>query len=108
MARRDPGGPAVAAWARVEPGRDRDVYRHVSAGLGDTLEITVVPPAIFAAAKAPVLYVLDSSLTLDVVVGWSRVYGLYSEGAIPPCIVVGIGYPTRDDGEFMARRIRDY
>jgi predicted alpha/beta superfamily hydrolase len=108
MARRDPGGPGVTAWARVEPGHDRDVYHHVASSLGDTLEITVVPPAVPTPAKAPVLYVLDSSLTLDVVVGWSRVYGLYSEGTIPPCFVVGIGYPTRDDGEFMARRIRDY
>jgi predicted alpha/beta superfamily hydrolase len=107
MARREPGAPTATAWARVEPAPDRDVYHHASPALGDTLEITVVPPAAPISGQAPVLYVLDPLLTLDVVVGWSRVYSLYSEGAVPPCLIVGIGYPTRNDNDYMARRIRD-
>ena len=107
MARREPGVPAAAVWRPVEPPRDRDVFHHSSPALGDTLEITIVPPAAPPVGRAPVLYVLDPFLTLDLVVGWNRVYGLYSEGAIPPTFVVGIGYPTRDDNDYMARRIRD-
>lgn len=107
MARREPGGASLADWRRIEPARDRDVYHHASPALGDTLEITVVPPVTTAEGRSPVLYVMDPFLTLDSVVGWSRVYGRYSEGAVPPCFVVGIGYRIRDDGDFMARRIRD-
>jgi predicted alpha/beta superfamily hydrolase len=107
MARREPAPPSVAAWRRIQPSGDRDIYHHASAALGDTLEITVVPPMPAGEGRSPVLYVLDPFLTLDTVVGWSRVYGRYSEGAAPPCFVVGIGHPIRDDADFSARRIRD-
>lgn len=107
MARREAAEPSVAAWRRIEPSRDRDIYHRASPALGDTLEITVVPPVTTAEAGSPVLYVIDPFLTLDTVVGWSRVYGRYAEGAVPPCFVVGVGYPTRDDRDFTARRIRD-
>ncbi|CAN5376021.1 alpha/beta hydrolase-fold protein [soil metagenome] len=96
-------------WSRVTPAADRFVHRLKSAALRDTLEITVVPPQQPPGRKpAPVLYVLDSVLTLETVVGWSRVYGRYSENAVPPCFVVSIGYPTDEDGEYLALRIRDY
>jgi predicted alpha/beta superfamily hydrolase len=54
-----------------------------------------------------VVYVLDPLLTLDVVVGWGRVYARYAEGRVPPHFVVGIGHPTTDEARFMALRIRD-
>src|SRR5262249_29216946 len=36
-----------------------------------------------------------------------RVYGLYSSGAVPPVVVVGVGHPTAEEARFMALRIRD-
>ena len=36
MARREPEGPSLAAWRRIEPARDRDIYHHASPALGDT------------------------------------------------------------------------
>jgi uncharacterized protein len=95
------------AWRTNPPANDRTIYRYRSAALGDELEITVVPPVGAPGLPAPVIYVLDPFLTLDVVVGWSRVYGLYSEGALPPAYVVGIGHPTADEQHFSALRVRD-
>jgi predicted alpha/beta superfamily hydrolase len=95
---------------RQEPTTDhRAVFHYRSAALGEDLVVTVVPPSAVASppALAPVLYVLDPFLTLDVVVGWSRVHGLYSHGALPPAYVVGIGHQHLDESDFMARRIRD-
>jgi predicted alpha/beta superfamily hydrolase len=97
-------------WRRVRRDDGRIVYHVASARLEETLEITVVPPAgaTREGRGLPVLYVLDPFLTLDIVVGWSRVYGRYSEGAIPPCFVVGVGYATDDHEAILARRIRDF
>jgi predicted alpha/beta superfamily hydrolase len=107
MARDEPGAGVDAGWRPIQPLPDRDVYHHASTALGETLEITVVPPVAPAGARFPVLYVLDPFMTLDMVVGWSRVYARYSDGDVPHAFVVGIGYPTRDDREYTGRRIRD-
>ena len=98
-----------ARWTEVAERHDRAVHHLESVALGDTLEITIVPPPadLPVAATAPALYVLDPFLTLDTVAGWSRVYGRYSEGVLPPAVVVGVGHPGNDERQFMARRIRD-
>jgi hypothetical protein len=103
------GVMAKSVWRKVRRADGRSIYRYRSAALGDTLEITVVPPAAVPVGQrpAPALYVLDPFLTLDTVVGWSRVYGRYAEGAVPPAFVIGIGHATDSDGEFSALRIRD-
>jgi predicted alpha/beta superfamily hydrolase len=92
----------------MEPLADRETYRYASTALGETLEITVVHPLGAGPGACPVLYVLDPNLTLDMVVGWSRLYARYSDGAVPRTLAVGIGYPTRDEGEYTAKRIRDF
>jgi len=107
MARDDLGETTIAGWPRIGYPPDRHVYHFASTALGDTLEIAVVPPVTAAAGRFPVLFVLDPSLTLDTVVGWCGVYARYSDGAVPHTIVVGIGYPTRDEREYAGRRIRD-
>jgi predicted alpha/beta superfamily hydrolase len=104
--RSERGGPEQA-WRRVPPHNDRDVFHYRSDSLGDDLVVTVVPPPVAANGPAPVLFVLDPFLTLEVVVGWSRVYGLYANGTVPLSYVVGIGHRHEDEPDFMARRIRD-
>jgi predicted alpha/beta superfamily hydrolase len=95
------------SWRRVKRHADRTVFRYRSAALEDELEITVAPPAP-GNGLAPVVFVLDPFLTFETVLGWSRVYGLYSNGMMPPALVVGIGHPTAaDEPRFMALRIRD-
>ncbi len=94
-------------WKRVRRADDRTTFGYRSGALDDDLEVTVVLPEGAADTPAPVVFVLDPLLTLDVVVGWSRVYSRYSNGAVPPLVVVGIGHPTRDEARFMALRIRD-
>jgi predicted alpha/beta superfamily hydrolase len=94
-------------WKRVRRSHDRSIFVYRSMALDDDLEITVVPPATELETPAAVLFVLDPLLTLDVVVGWSRVYSRYSNGVVPPVTVVGIGHPTSDEALFMALRIRD-
>lgn len=95
--------------SRASRARDgRVVHRLRSAALGDTLAVTIVPPFEGPRPGAPVLYVLDPFLTLDTVVGWSRVYGRYAEGAVPSAWVVGVGHATDDEDEFTGRRIRDF
>jgi predicted alpha/beta superfamily hydrolase len=96
-----------ANWRQAPPAGSRSVFRYRSDALGDDLQVTVVPPTLPLTRPAPVLFVLDPFLTLDVVVGWSSVYGLYSTGAVPPAVVVGVGHPTEDESRFMALRIRD-
>lgn len=94
-------------WKRVRGSDDRTIFLHRSAALDDDLQITVIPPVIGIGTPTAVLIVLDPLLTLDVVVGWSRVYSRYSNGVVPPVTVVGIGHPTSDEARFMALRIRD-
>lgn len=108
------GGATKSVWRKVRRSDGRTIFRYRSAVLGDTLEVTVVAPVAAATGtadasddRAPALYVLDPFLTLDTVVGWSRVYGRYAEGAVPPAFVIGIGHATDDDAGFSARRIRD-
>lgn len=101
------GKGQAQGWAR--PAHDgRTVCRYRSAALGDTLDVTVIPPVLGQAEGAPVIYVLDPFLTLDTVAGWARVYGRYAEGAVPPAFVVGVGHATDDEAEFLAKRIRDF
>src|SRR5437762_1463938 len=97
-----------AAWKRVRRSDGRTVFHHRSVKLGDTLEITVVPPVkLPKRGRAPVLYVLDPFLTLDTVVGWARVYERYAAGQVPGAFIVGIGHPTDDEDDFLYRRVRD-
>ncbi|MGH2614930.1 MAG: alpha/beta hydrolase [Thermomicrobiales bacterium] len=97
-------------WVQSEPAPDRTVYQIDSPLVGDRLEITAVPPLGYDAATdpVPVLFALDPFLTLDMVVGFSRLLGTLSFGHVPPALVVGVGYPTCDLGEFMGRRARDF
>ena len=94
-------------WRRARRSDGRTIFRYRSAHLGGDLEVTVVPPTSAPGRLAPVLFVLDPFLTLDTVVGWSRVYSRYSNGAVPSSVVIGIGHPTDDEPHFMALRIRD-
>jgi predicted alpha/beta superfamily hydrolase len=51
------------------------------------------------------LYLLDSTLTLDIVAGTKRLFDIFSGGALPLCYLVAIGYA---DPDIAARRFRDY
>jgi len=53
----------------------------------------------------PTLYLLDSRLTLDIVVGTKRLFDIFSGGALPLCYLVAIGYADLD---IAGRRFRDY
>ncbi|HZP19968.1 MAG TPA: alpha/beta hydrolase-fold protein [Bauldia sp.] len=97
-----------SGWQPLAETSGRRSFRHESPALGDTLRVTVVPPAgQTPRGGEPVIVVLDAFLTLDTVAGWAGVYGRYAGGAVPPAWVVGIGHDTDDEGDFLARRIRD-
>ena len=96
-------------WTHTQVTVDTFVHTFSSPQLGDRLELTVVLPPGYASLGRPVptLYALDPLLTLEMVVGCSRLFGALSADRIPPTVVVGVGYPTRDFRELMACRIRD-
>jgi predicted alpha/beta superfamily hydrolase len=63
------------------------------------------PGAASAGKLFPTLYLLDSRLTLDIVVGTKRLFDIFSGGALPLCYLVAIGYADLD---IAGRRFRDY
>lgn len=95
-------------WTQSAATSDRLIYHLFSDHIGDRVEVTIVPPPVSRDAPAvSTLYVLDPMLTLDTVVGCSHLFARFSSGRLPPPLIVGVGYPTRDLNEFFARRIRD-
>ena len=74
--------------------------------------MSVAVPSAPAAAPAPlpVLYVLDPAFNFPTTVAataWLATASRLTGGDYPPTVVVGVGYPTDDLGEIMARRARD-
>jgi len=95
-------------WKQVPRYQAEQVFHIEVPTIGDILEITVVEPFPGAASAGklfPTLYLLDSRLTLDIVVGTKRLFDIFSGGALPLCYLVAIGYADLD---IAGRRFRDY
>jgi uncharacterized protein len=95
-------------WTQVPRQQAEQVFHIEVPTIGDILEITVIEPFAGAASAGnlfPTLYLLDSRLTLDIVVGTKRLFDIFSGGALPLCYLVAIGYA---DPDIAARRFRDY
>jgi predicted alpha/beta superfamily hydrolase len=95
-------------WKQVPRYQAEQVFHIEVPTIGDILEITVVEPFPGAASVGklfPTLYLLDSRLTLDIVVGTKRLFDIFSGGALPLCYLVAIGYADLD---IAGRRFRDY
>jgi uncharacterized protein len=95
-------------WKQVSRSRAEQVFHVEVPRIGDILEITVIEPFSGAASAGRLfqtLYLLDSSLTLDVVAGTKRLFDIFSGGALPLCYLVAIGYA---DPDIAARRFRDF
>jgi ferri-bacillibactin esterase len=95
-------------WKQVPRHQAEQVFHIEVPTIGDILEITVLEPFPGAASAGrlfPTLYLLDSRLTLDIVVGTKRLFDIFSGGALPLCYLVAIGYADLD---IAARRFRDY
>ena len=95
-------------WKQVPRRQSEQVFHIEVPTIGDILEITVVEPFPGAASAGklfPTLYLLDSRLTLDIVVGTKRLFDIFSGGALPLCYLVAIGYADLD---IAGRRFRDY
>jgi predicted alpha/beta superfamily hydrolase len=80
--------------------------------VADRLEVSVAVPSGPAAASdpLPVIYVLDPAFnfqTTAAAAAWLATAGRLAGGDFPPTVVAGVGYPTDDLGEVMARRARD-
>ena len=95
-------------WKQVPRHQAEQVFHIEVPTIGDILEITVIEPFPGAASAGklfPTLYLLDSRLTLDIVVGTKRLFDIFSGGALPLCYLVAIGYADLD---IAGRRFRDY
>jgi uncharacterized protein len=95
-------------WTQVPRQQAEQVFHIEVPTIGDILEITVIEPFPGAASAGnlfPTLYLLDSRLTLDIVLGTKRLFDIFSGGALPLCYLVAIGYA---DPDIAARRFRDY
>jgi|SRR5882672_754539 len=95
-------------WKQVPRYQAEQVFHIEVPTIGDILEITVVEPFPGAASAGklfPTLYLLDSRLTLDIVVETKRLFDIFSGGALPLCYLVAIGYADLD---IAGRRFRDY
>ena len=95
-------------WKQVPRYQAEQVFHIEVPTIGDILEITVIEPFPGAASAGklfPTLYLLDSRLTLDIVVGTKRLFDIFSGGALPLCYLVAIGYADLD---IAGRRFRDY
>ena len=80
--------------------------------VGDSLEVSVALPSgiIPGSERLPVVYVLDPSFnfqTVTAATAWLATASQLAGGDFPPTIVVGVGYPTDDLSDIMARRARD-
>lgn len=96
-------------WMQVNPAYSVTSYQHDSTAVGDRLQITVAEPVggWRTNGVVPALYALDPFITLEMVIGLSRLFSSFSGGQIPPTMVVGVGYPTSEPGQVMALRARD-
>jgi uncharacterized protein len=85
-----------------------EVFELKSAAIGDTLRITVAPPALYDVFQYPLptVYVLDGDLCLPIASSIARTLQFVAFGAIAPVLCVGIGYPA-DPLEVMSLRMRD-
>lgn len=95
-------------WQRVPPATNREVFQVDVPGIGDRLEITVVPPLFWdpsSPQRLPAIYVLDPFPTIDIFAGIKLHFDIFSGGVIPPAYLIGIGYADRD---IQARRFRDF
>jgi predicted alpha/beta superfamily hydrolase len=92
-------------WTEIASDPAGSHFEFVSDHVGDRLRISVSTPP--SGAAVPVLYALDPFITLDMVIGLSRLFGSFSGGQIPRVLVVGVGYPTIDPGLVMGLRARD-
>jgi len=83
-----------------------------SSHVEDRLEVSVALPSGRTAAPdpVPVIYVLDPDFNFHTTVAataWLATASRLAGGDFPQTVVVGVGYPTDDLGETMARRARD-
>lgn len=92
-------------WMKVRSAHGITGYQLDSALIDSRLEITVSAPSTTEAL--PTVYALDPFITLEMVIGLSRLFGSFSGGQVPPTLAVGVGYPTIDPGKVMALRARD-
>src|SRR5262249_598268 len=95
-------------WKQMPRPQAEQIFHIEIPTIGDILEITVIEPfpgAASASKSFPTLYLLDSRLTLDIVVGTKRLFDIFSGGALPLCYLVAIGYA---DPDIAARRFRDF
>ena len=95
-------------WKQVPSNRAGQIFHLKGQAIPDTFEIKVVEPFQGAASSGqsfPTMYVLDSSLTFDIVAGTKHLYDVFSGGALPLCYLVAIGYA---DPDVAGRRFRDY
>lgn len=85
-----------------------EVFELECAAVGDTLQITVAPPALYDSFQYPLptLYILDGNLCLPIASSIARTLQFVAFGAMPPVLCVGIGYPANPI-EVMALRSRD-
>ena len=83
------------------------VHRLHSEVVGDDFEISLLPPLVMPEEPLPVIYFTDANngfgMAADIV------GGLTLGGEIPPCLLVGVGYPIgRDFQQFIRLRTRDF
>lgn len=84
-------------------------YEFDSQLVGDRLAITVATPPMYemTAEPLPTLYVLDQTITFNIVASCTRAFVLFSSGHFPQPLVVGVGYPLAPLTQNIARRNRD-
>jgi hypothetical protein len=84
-----------------------EYYDVQSKRVGDTLRVYVAPPgAVVPGKRYPVVYVLDGNLFFASVTEAYRAMAM--GGEVPPAIIVGVGYPSNDPADAVAKRYRDY
>jgi hypothetical protein len=76
-----------------------------SRAVGRDFLIQVARPVRPQAGKVPVIYVLDGNSLFGEAADMVTSYGYFGDTA--SAYVVGIGYPTRDFGEWLSLRNRD-
>jgi len=72
-------------WKQVPSNRAGQIFHLKGQAIPDTFEIKVVEPFQGAASSGqsfPTMYVLDSSLTFDIVAGTKHLYDIFSVGAV--------------------------
>jgi predicted alpha/beta superfamily hydrolase len=84
-------------------------YEFDSQLVGDRLAITVATPPMYEMTTelVPTLYVLDQTITFNIVASCIRAFALFSSGHFPQPLVVGVGYPLAPLTQNIARRNRD-